>query len=147
MNEPKWFLEQKRELVYETALALYTVEYLNKHRGDAETLAEDEELTNPLYIKGRFDANQGTFRHGQFLEQAKHAVIAILERAAHLVEASAKPFPHPACKVVAVDFGTGGVACAPVFDQRHLLSSYGGEHNDDCPYTIAARLRDLKAVL
>jgi len=137
--------EQRRMLVYEVALAIYTVDYLNKHRHEWDTLELEERMTDPKYIRGRFDAHQGLLRYQQFLDQAKVSINAVIEVAAHRVEASSIAFPHAACKSVAVpDFGTGGITTG---QHPFPLTPWTGEHKDDCPYTIAARLRDLKAVL
>jgi hypothetical protein len=138
--------EQRRTLVYETALAIYTVDYLNKHRHEWETPELEERMTDPAYIRGRFDAHQGLVRYQQFLDQAKVSINAVLETAARRVESMATAFPHAACKAAKTPqwdtLPTGGFQTV-----TFPTIPWTGEHKDDCPYTIAARLRDLKAVL
>jgi|SRR5208337_1576433 len=132
------------KLVYEVALAIYTVDYLNKHRLEWDTLELQERMTDPKYIRGRFDAHQGLARYQQFLDQAKVSVNKVIEAAACFVEASATAFPHAGCKKVAVpEFGTAGASIGHQFP----TIPYTGEHKDDCPYTIASRLRGMKSVL
>ncbi|MGB7282392.1 MAG: hypothetical protein WBE13_09040 [Candidatus Acidiferrum sp.] len=134
--------EQRRTLIYDVALAIYTVDYLNKHRHEWETPELEERMTNPAYIRGRFDAHQGLVRYQQFIDQAKASINIAIETAARRVEAASPAFPHAACKRVAVpDFGTGGFVTG---QHPFPITPWTGEHNDDCPYTIAARLRDLK---
>lgn len=141
--------DAKRMLVYETALALYRVDYINKHQDEWNTLEENERMTNPLYIQGRFDALQGTARYAQFIEQAGAAINIIMEDAARVVESSAKPFPHPACAPPAfnpIPDSTGGYAVTTGLEPFPLVS-WTGAHATDCPYSIASRLRALKTVL
>ncbi len=137
--------ETRRVLIYEVALAIYTVDYLNRHQHEWDTLEMHERMTDPAYIRGRFDAHQGLVRYQQFLDQAKVSINAVIETAARQVEAASPAFPHAACKRVEVpDFGTGGLTTG---QHPFPLTPWTGEHKDDCPYTIAARLRDLKSVL
>jgi hypothetical protein len=76
-----------KKLIYEAALAIYTVEYLDKHQDEwmdpnlspgAQMELEDR-MTDPVYIKGRFDAHQGTVRHDQIIKQAEIVVKIVLD--------------------------------------------------------------------
>jgi hypothetical protein len=140
--------EIQRTLIYETALAIYTVDYFNKHRHEWDTPELEERMTDPKYIRGRFDAHQGLVRYQQFIDQAKAAIRINMETAAQFVESCSPAFPHAACqKVNYPQFdGTGGQAIT-TGQHPFPLAPWTGKHKDDCPYTIAARIRDMKPVL
>jgi hypothetical protein len=142
--------EARRTLIHEVALALYKVEYVNKHQNEWDTLELEERMTDPAYIRGRFDAHQGTDRYTQFLVQATITINICIESAAVFVETNAKSFPHkpcapPAFSVLPSDTGAlhGFTSGQDALD----LLSWSGDHAPDCLYAIASRLRALKTVL
>lgn len=144
--------EARRTLIHEVALALYKIEYINKHQNEWDTLELETRMTDHAYIRGRFDAHQGTARYIQFLTQATITINICIEAAAAFVQANAKPYPHRPC---ALPVFTPIPSDAPIpscltsgQDALSLISWDGdGEHAPDCLYAIASRLRALKTVL
>lgn len=65
------FLAYKRQILYDLALALYTNDYLDRHPFNE---SEEEEATDPVYIKGRFDAHAGTASYRRYFKMAEAAL-------------------------------------------------------------------------
>jgi hypothetical protein len=68
-------------LIHEVALAIYTVYYLDKHSSEWDTLELCERMTDPAYIRGRFDAHQGIPSYDLLLKQAEAAIRVTREAA------------------------------------------------------------------
>ncbi len=137
---------ERQTLIHKVALALYTIEYINKHNSqwlDANLSPSAQmrirsETADPAYIRHRFDAHQGTGRYYELIKQAEMAVDIVMEVAASVAEALPSPYPHDTCVSEPTSPGDPAPAYSP--------AAVKGEHTQDCPDTIAARLRAFKSV-
>lgn len=70
---------EQRRLVYELALEFYRLRYVETHQGEWGSIEEYERMTDPAYIKGRFDAHAGTRRYNRYIRMAESA-LRIMEK-------------------------------------------------------------------